>query len=271
MKDTLVGEADELVTNVVNPAIKAISDIIKIDGAETLPVKTELEKVNKLQIELRRKIDAYKISLTAKLPPTAAPNLVPAKQKPSRIEIRTIIASALSDLMQIRAAIPPVINITPIINIEEDLKKAAIDFVPFEQKWGLAGWVTSQVFTLDKTFSKYCTGLEDYVRRTAVTTRVDRVMKKINRLADASKLLANDPALKKKLVEILNKTKTDFLKEIESLSISLCQLSTTDEEIHNLKALDKFFIAEYQAHYKDKVAVIFKRFSQNLNIVSSNR
>lgn len=268
MKKTLVTEADELVTLVVNPAFKAISDIIKIDGAETLPVKAKLSDASTLLSVLNRKIEVYKTSLDGKYTSDVKPHEVAAQLKPSRIEIRTIIASGLSELMQIRATIPPVMNITPIIDIQIDLNNAITAFIPFEERWGFAGWATSRVFTLDKTYLKYCKDLESYVRTTAVSKKVDRAMMKVNRLADASQLLSNDPALKKKLLELANKTRADFLKEIESLSINLCQFSTTDEEIHSEKAMDKFFVDEYRAHYENKVAVVFKRFSQNLNIVS---
>lgn len=253
---------------VVKPAFKAISTIIKIDGT-TEPVPAQIQGVNALESELLGTIDKYKAGLGAKHPTNVPSEQLDKKVKPSQVEIRTIIASGLSELMKLRAAIPPVINLIPLHNIASDLENAAVVFMPFEETW--TGWAASKVITLDKSYTKYCQHLENYVRTTVVNAKVSRIMLKIDRLAGKSHTLsdnAENPTLKKKFFQILNKIKSDFLTEIENLHINLCQFSTIDKDIHTLPALSTFVIAEYEAHYKTKVDVIFRRFVQNANIVS---
>lgn len=255
--------------SVVKPAFKAISKIIQIDGSTAQEVQAKIQEVNELESKLTRTIDDYKNNLSAKHPTNVPSEKLNQKVEPSQVEIRTIIASGLSELMKLRAAIPPVINLIPMHNIADDLRAAAAVFLPYEQTW--PGWAASKVITLDKSYTKYCKHLEDYVRTTVVNKKVSRVMLKIDRLAGKSHILSDnaaDPTLKKKFFQMLSKIKSDFLTEIENLHINLCQFSTIDEDIHKLPVLRAFVSAEYEAHYKAKVDVIFRRFLQNANIVS---
>lgn len=251
---------------VVQPAFDTLSEIITSDCAKATDVPATLKSIELSRNQLTRTIDGYKANLSAKYPSALTTDVVDERLKPSYIEIRSIISKGLTKLINIRGQIPPELNAAPLINIEKDLEDAAVAYQPFEQTW--TDRVSSYIATSEDIFSKYCKYLEGYVRTTAVNAKVDGIMSRMTWLIGA-RTLVDGPQLTDKYLDILNKTKANFLKDLADIRISLCELTATEANVHSEPELIRFVIAGYQKDYKEKVHIVFNRFLQNLNIVSS--
>jgi hypothetical protein len=264
MKEKLEEDANDLVDLVVKPAFKTITDIIDDHGAQSMDLQAKKQAITEYYSTLTQVIARYKENLSTKYAVNVPIAELDTKLKLSYIEIRNIITDGLAKLIHIREQIPPDINLSPLISVEHVLVEAAAVFTPVEQTW--TGWLASYMVTFDKSFSTYCTHLEKYVRLTYVNNKANRIVEKVSKMIEKRVL---DENLKKTYLNILNKIKNDFLKDVENIQINLCQVATVEEDIRTLEALDSFVISQYKSHYQDKVDVIFNRFLQNMNIVSS--